>query len=143
MPLSAPAEAEDNSCAEPDIVLPIAVAATISKSRIEILCLNEANADFGSESPVRAATKAKHERIVSAEREQTASERSCIECATRVAHAEKHLPERSQMFAPAQGEAWTDLQARYGEAETIGLDGASVKGHIRSYAEPIFEVIGQ
>jgi hypothetical protein len=42
------AEAEDDSRAQPYIVLPVAVAAAVDKLRIEILCLKQADTDPGA-----------------------------------------------------------------------------------------------
>jgi hypothetical protein len=55
VPASVPAEAEDDSRAESEIVLLVAVGATVLELRIEILCLKETNSNVVSQFPVYAS----------------------------------------------------------------------------------------
>jgi hypothetical protein len=60
-------EAEDNSGAEPYVVLPAVVVAAIAKLRIKVIGLQKANAEELIELQVGAAAGGKHESVVGAQ----------------------------------------------------------------------------
>ena len=58
------AEREDDSSAQPQIVLPVPVAVAVEKLRMPVVRLNEANRDPGIQSPIRSAARREKKAIV-------------------------------------------------------------------------------
>ena len=57
-------EREDDSSAQPQIVLPVPVAVAVEKLRMPVVRLNEANRDPGIQSPIRSAARREKKAIV-------------------------------------------------------------------------------